>query len=889
MARLSAYEQKRDFRKTPEPRGKARSSGADGLRFVVQKHDASSLHYDFRLELDGVLKSWAVPKGPSLDPSDRNLAVEVEDHPLAYAEFEGVIPEGEYGGGTVMLWDRGTWEPLDDPHEGLKKGRLNFELDGEKLTGRWSLIRMRSRGKGQGKSSSGGGGGSGGGRNNWLLIKGDDDAASRGKKHDLRKTQPLSVATGRSLEQIAADRDRTWSSSDDDDRKATKDKGKRKAGNSTGRPTAIDPAGFDGARKASLPKAPRPQLATLVDAAPEGDAWLHEIKFDGYRILIRIDGDEARALTRNGKDWSDRFAGVVTAAAGLDTDRAIIDGEVVVERSDGTSDFQALQNVLKNKQQNHVVFYAFDLLHLGGYDTTGCRQVDRKQMLEQLLAGRESHATLRYSDHVVGHGDDYFEQACRHHLEGIISKRVDAKYRPKRTRSWVKVKCSRRQEFVIIGWTPPGGSRKGFGSLLLGVHDPHGRLVYAGRVGTGFSDKLLGELHGRLTSIERKTSPLDDVPTGLPRGTHWVTPKLVAEVTFTEWTSDGRLRHPAFIGLRTDKSPDAVVREAPGPPADQHNNETSADTGKGSESGPSSKDANIDVSQYRLTNPDRVLYPEQNTTKRQLAEYYAVVHDRLLAHAGDRPLALVRCPSGRQKQCFFQKHMSDALPDAIKGVKVREKQGKASTHVYIDSVAALMGLVQIGTLEIHGWGCRVDRLDRPDRIVFDLDPAPEVDWPRIIEGARLVRDMLAEVELQSFVQTTGGKGLHVVAPIERRSSWDQVKSFAGAVARAIVRHDSSSYIATMSKAKRKGKVFIDYFRNNRGSTAIMPYSTRARENAPVATPLRWDELAPSLGPADYTVANLPQRLASLAADPWQGYNGLRQRLSRSAQSHFAVD
>ena len=834
MARLAEYRRKRHFARTPEPRGAARAGGA-AHRFVVQKHAASRLHYDFRLELDGVLKSWAVPKGPSLDPADKRLAMATEDHPVEYAEFEGIIPEDEYGGGTVLLWDAGTWTPLDDPRVGLRKGRLAFELAGQKLRGRWSLVRLRGRTpRDEGKS--------------WLLIKGRDTAARSPDEPPITEARGESVATGRDIDAIARDRGRVWRSN-------------RPAARATRAParkrSAPSPATMAGAKAAPLPARIAPQLATLVEAPPAGDHWLHEMKYDGYRILCRITQGHARLLTRNGKDWTEQFPSVAHAAEGLGVEQAVLDGEVAVLRPDGTTTFSGLQNVGSAEASGTLVYFVFDVLHLNGFDLTAVPLATRKTALRDLLATGRDTTTLRYGDHVAGNGDAFFRQACRLSLEGMVSKRHDAPYTPGRGRGWLKVKCVQGQEVIIGGFTDPQGRRAGIGALLLGVHDD-GKLVYAGKVGTGFSDAQARELRRRLDALETKTSPFAGRPPRASRA-HWVRPTLVAEVDFTEWTPDGRLRHPVFKGLREDKPAREIVREV------------SAAKPRRAGAG------NVEIAGVRLTHPDRVLYPEQGLTKRGLAEFYVSIADWIVPQLAGRPTTLVRCPEGIGGGCFYQKHTGHWAPATLRRVRIRE-QRKVGEYLVVDDLPGLIGLVQIGILEIHTWNARVEHLDEPDRLVFDLDPGEDVPWEAIVTAAQVVRRRLRDLGLESFVKTTGGKGLHLVVPIVRGPSWDACAAFARSVADGLAHDAPEAFVATMGKSHRAGRIFVDYLRNVRGATAVAAYSTRARAGAPISTPLDWTELDARTRPDRFTVATLPRRLAALRRDPWTAYATTHQKL-----------
>ncbi|MBI4410737.1 MAG: DNA ligase D [Gemmatimonadetes bacterium] len=897
---LESYRQKRHFGRTPEPSGR-RKKRASGRAFVVHKHAATRLHYDFRLELEGVLKSWAVPKGPSLDPADRRLAMHVEDHPLEYGGFEGVIPPGEYGAGAVMVWDQGVWLPQGDPSEAYRKGRLKFELRGKKLHGGWTLVRMGGRPAERGKES-------------WLLIKERDRHARPGEGELLLESRGKSALTRRTLEQIAGAADRLWTRGGEVGGSAPIPAGKRskrsgpaeaparqrlKATRTAARragsrssapqpPAARVPAlaALPGVRESTLPKSLEPQLARLVSEVPPGDLWLHELKFDGYRILCRLQDGRARLMTRHGKDWTDRFAPIAEAAGALPLESALLDGEVVALQPDGTTSFQALQNALSRDRQEDLVYYAFDLPYLNGYDLRALPLEQRKSILSALLTGDAAEAgRIRYSDHVEGRGEEFHRQACALGLEGIVAKRRDAPYRSGRARDWLKVKCLQRQEFVVGGYTDPSGARTGFGALLLGVYRD-GRLVHVGKVGTGFTDQSLRDLHARLRELERTTPPFSNPPRGAAaRGVHWVEPKLVAEVAFTEWTEDDVLRHPSFQGLREDKRPQEVVRERPQRAAEAAGERASAAvvSGDGAARTASSRRAGpVQVAGVRLTNPDRVLYPAEAISKLELARYYETVAEWILPHVKDRPLTLVRCPEGHEKECFFQKHAPELIGPGLEKVEVAEEKG-AATYLAITSLPGLIWLVQMGVLELHVSNARQDRPERPDQIVFDLDPGPGVEWRAVLEAARRMRDRLEELGLTSFVKTTGGKGLHVVVPLARRHDWDEVRTFARAVAEDIARTAPDRFTVQMAKAERDGKIFLDYLRNARGQTAVVAYSTRARAGAPVATPLAWDELEPGIRSDSFNIRNLPERLSGLEQDPWAGFAETVQWIGAAAR------
>jgi bifunctional non-homologous end joining protein LigD len=868
---LREYHRKRDFRHTSEPEGNepARSTGR---RFVVQKHAARRLHYDFRLELNGVLRSWAVPKGPSLDPEVKALAVQVEDHPLAYATFEGIIPEGEYGGGTVMVWDQGEWEPEGNAARSLAKGRITFVLYGEKLAGRWSLVRLKD------EDNSG--------DNNWLLMKRDDDAARSQSRRSVTEEHPTSVLTGRTLEQIAADADRTWSSGRRGQRTSSDPAGEARESFDASPPASlrVDPSRLSHARKAKLPQEFAPQLATSANAAPTGDQWLHELKFDGYRLLGFIDGGTIRLVTRRGNDWTDRFPSVVAALRTLGLDQCLVDGELVALDDNGISDFQRLQNSMHSSRQEQLVYYVFDAPFFAGYTLQQTALLERKELLASFLLSQcpGNDGIVRYSDHIRGQGPEVLRHSCQHALEGVVSKRIDSPYESRRSRSWLKSKCQGRQEFVIGGFTRPQGSRTGFGALLVGYRKRN-QWVYCGRVGTGFTQSSLKELGRRLHKLKQASPPFGNPPTGAQaRSVTWTKPQLVAEVEFSGWTDEGRLRHPSFQGLREDKAPEDVVREDP--IVQKSTSMASASRGKGTEVQRSNgrQTASV-VAGISLSHPDRVIYPDQGITKLQLARYYEAVSDWILPHVAGRPLTIVRCPQGQGKKCFFQKHWTESLPDAVDSVFVREKK-KEEPYVVIGDLRGLISLVQMSSLELHPWGARADRLERPDMIVFDLDPGEGVAWKDVRQAAVEIRDVLLEAELESFVRTSGGKGLHVVVPITRRNSWEEVGDFSQGIALRLAQRSPTRYVANMRKDLRKGRIFIDYHRNRRGATAIASYSTRARAGAAVATPLEWDELADVTSASQWTVANVPDRLRSVGSSVWEGYHTARQSITRSARA-----
>ncbi|HEX7236772.1 MAG TPA: DNA ligase D [Gammaproteobacteria bacterium] len=809
--KLARYRGKRDFARTPEPSGAASASPHGPLQYVVQKHDATRLHYDFRLEHGGVLKSWAVPKEPSLNPKDRRLAVQTEDHPLDYGGFEGEIPEGEYGAGSVVIWDRGHWQPRGDVDEGLQEGKLDFELDGDRLKGRFTLVRMAERNKRKG------------GKENWLLLKRHDEPTAQRKK--------------------AAPRARRKSAA------------------------TLDASTVSGARRSELPDKPSPQLATAVTRPPEGPGWVFEPKLDGYRVLCRKDGDEVTVLTRRGNDWTDEFRNIADGVRALPCRAALIDGEAVVYDSKGVTSFQRLQNALKG-DNSQIALVAFDLLHLDGWDLRRAPLVERKALLARLLEG--GPAAIRFGEHVTEGGAKFFAAACKLGLEGIVAKRANDPYREReRTRSWLKIKCLQRQEFVVVGFTDPGGSRTAFGALLVATRDSaNAPLRYAGKVGTGFDERTLKSLHARLKPLERKSPPVEKTSArGVARGVHWVEPQLVAEIAYTEWTGDGRLRHPTFVGVREDKTAAEVVEEraAPPPPA--------AAPARPAHPAPKPADAKRRV---KLTHPDKVLFPDPGITKRQLADYWQQVADVALPTIARRPLTLFRCPDGYGAHCFYQKHVGVGVPAVVPRVAIKEGE---DPYAMLDGVESLLGLVQIGVLELHVWGSRAEHLDKPDVIIFDLDPAPDVPWSEVAKAGFDVKTRLEALGLNAFAKLTGGKGLHVVVPVYPGPTWPAVKKFTRAFVNEMVREQPRRFVASMAKIKRTGKIFIDYLRNDAEATAIGAYSPRARPGAPVALPIEWDELRADAADAPrFGLLEVPKLLAKRKRDPWQEFEAARRPL-----------
>lgn len=845
MATLETYRQKRNFKSTSEPKG--RKARKTGNAFVMQKHAATRLHYDLRLEMDGVMKSWAVTKGPSLVPGEKRLAVHVEDHPLEYKDFEGTIPKGEYGGGTVIVWDRGTWTPVFDAHKGYAKGHLEFELKGEKLSGRWHLVRM------QGKPSEK--------RENWLLIKGEDDAARTPGDPDILEERPESVKTGREIKEVAGEAP-GWSSKTGKIKKSAA-RSRKKATPPMVEEDVVslpDPSKVKGAKKAPLTDFVEPTLATLMTAPPAGERWIHEIKFDGYRLQARIEAGRVKLLTRSGLDWTKKFGKeVVAGLQALPFGTALIDGELVVETGSGASDFSALQADLSAGRSDRFSFYVFDLLYLDGFDLRALPLIERKTMLEQVVGAE--WGIIRYSSHFDENGGLVLRHACRLSLEGVISKLRDAPYRSGRSKAWVKSKCSARQEFVVGGYVPSSTSRKAIGSLVLGVYDD-GKLEHVGRVGTGFTGAVAEELFKRLDRMRIAVSPFDSKLTAEEaRMVRYVRPELVAEVEFRAWTADGHLRHASFRGLREDKPASEIVREVP----------------KSKSAAPKPQRRTV-----TLTHPDRVYWPDDGVTKEGLADYYTEVWRYIAPYIVGRPLALLRCPSGITGQMFFQKHAWKGLNKNI--VLVNDPKDKDDEPlIAINDLDGLMGLVQSAVLEIHPWGSMVADWERPDTIIMDLDPGEGVTWETIITAAEETRERLRDAELNSFVKTSGGKGLHVVVPLKPKADWPAVKTFTKALADSMAADSPERYVSTITKSKRSGKILIDYLRNQRGMTAVAPYSTRARPGAAVSMPLAWEELSPGIGPDYFTVDNTPTRLAALTSDPWEDFRAAAEPLAVSVR------
>jgi len=826
-APLKEYAKKRDFARTPEPKPAA-AAARDGHGFVVQKHDARRLHYDLRLELDGVLKSWAVTRGPSLTVGEKRLAVRTEDHPLQYLDFEGNIPKGEYGGGSMIVWDRGRWEAEGDPHKGLAKGHLAFSLAGARLNGRWHLVRLKPK---PGERSE-----------PWLLIKSEDEFARPPGSSEITDEATTSQKSGRTNQELAASGE-------------VRADHKARALAAKARKLALpDIAKLRGARKGLLPTFIEPTLASPCEKPPSGPKWIHEIKHDGYRIQARIDGRMVRLLTRKSLDWTERFESIARALRDLSLGSALIDGEIIVEDGGGLSNLNDLQADLKSGRQDRFRYFAFDLLYCDGFDLTSVPLIDRKALLQRVMTGLSPATPLRFSEHLETDGPTMLEHSCRLGLEGIISKRKDLPHRSGRSDDWLKSKCWQSQEFVILGYVPSTTGSSLAGALALGYYDG-GQLAYAGRVGTGWSTSQAASLRADLDKLKSARPKFKrPLPAGADKGVVWTTPSLVCEVEYRDWTSDGLIRQSSFKGLREDKPAAEVVLEG----------------GKTQATAPRT----TKVPEVRLTHPERILWPEPGITKQGLADFYTEIAAWILPHVAGRVLSLLRAPSGVGEKGFFAKHPWAGLSDAVRRVDV----GETEPMLAIDDLRGLLNLVQAGVVEIHPWGSRADDMERPDRLIFDLDPGEHVPWRAVIEAALTVRERLRAAGLDSFVKTTGGKGLHVMVPVTPSVDWKTAKAFTARIADALAKQRPDRYVATMSKRVRHERIFIDYFRNDRGSTAVGAYSTRAFPRATVSTPLAWDELAEGLRSDHFTVDNLRHRLGFLKTDPWPGFFKVRQKL-----------
>jgi bifunctional non-homologous end joining protein LigD len=838
---LQAYRAKRDFSRTAEPSGRRAVEPANRLRFVVQKHAASRLHYDFRLEWDGALKSWAVTKGPSLDPKDRRLAVEVEDHPLDYGDFEGTIPKGQYGGGTVMLWDRGWWEPEDDTpiEQQFRKGHLSFRLDGDKLKGGWSLVRMKPVAPRGGRAA----------RNNWLLIKHDDETA-RPADHDALLDADLSVASGRSLAEIAEGR-----GAPPEPFITTTKASARAVWKSDGEDPPAEPGRKAGKAAKTMPDFVEPELCSAVDRAPSGPGWIHEIKFDGYRIQARVEDGRATLRTRKGLDWTERFQEIARDAGHLPD--CLLDGEIVALDAENRPDFGALQAALSDRKTDGLVYFLFDVLFADGRDLRGEPLRTRKAVLEAMLA-TAALPRLKFTEHFEAAGQAVLESACRMNLEGVVSKRLDAAYRSGRGGEWTKAKCRGGQEAVIGGWTTTDGR---FRSLLVGF-ERNGGLAYAGRVGTGFGRDTVERLLPRLKAVEADASPF--IGPNAPRkaaGVYWTRPELVAEIAYAGLTADGNVRQASFKGLREDKPASEVVGEEtiPDPAASLP---------------PKRRGGAAIVRGVSISHPDKALWPADDhggaVTKLDLAQYLDAVSAWMLPYVQGRPCSIVRTPDGLDGPRFFQRHAGAGTSALITLTTV---SGDRQPYIQLDTVEALIAAAQSGATELHPWNSVPGRPDLPGRFVFDLDPDEALPFARVVETAFEVRDRLADAGLTSVLKSTGGKGLHVVAPFTQSEKdpvgWSEAKAFAKALCEAMVRDAPKAYTTNMRKADRPGRIFLDYLRNDQFASAVAVLSPRARPGAPVSFPLDWSQARDGLDPKAFTVRTAAELMRK--RDPWDGW------------------
>ncbi len=848
---LQAYKSKRDFQATPEPSGDrragqgSRARAAHALRYCIQKHDATHLHYDFRLELDGALKSWAVPKGPSLDPSVRRLAIHVEDHPLDYADFEGHIPEGHYGAGDVIVWDRGTWLPIGEPQEAYRKGKLKFELQGEKLAGLWNLVRTHLEGK----------------KEQWFLIKHRDDAAKPAEEYDIVAAQPDSVLSERTIVPKA------WGKT------SAKSKSAKAAASEPAKPSAAQRRNskvtLTGAKAAALPEQIAPELATLVESAPAGD-WRYEIKFDGYRLVACIDKGKVRLFTRNGHDWTAKLPSQAQALGKLVVETAWLDGEVIVANEAGVPDFQALQNAFDQGSDRTILYYLFDLMYLNGMDLRSVPVEQRRAALSALLAGGDD-SVLRFSEDFDETPQTLLNTACQMQMEGLIGKRVGSSYVSRRSADWIKLKCQLRQEFVVVGYSEPKGSRSAFGALLLGLHDQDsGELRYAGKVGTGFNESTLASIFKQLGPLEVKTPAVANPPKGADaRGVHWLKPQLLAEVAYAQMTQDGLVRHSVFHGLRSDKPALGITQERPV-------------ANKVKAGGKTMKD---NAGQVRITHPERIIDASSGASKMDLAQYYGRVAEWILPHLRERPVALVRAPEGIGGELFFQKNAERlAIPD----ITTLDKELTGQPVMIINSIEALVGAVQMSTIELHTWNATQKDLDRPDRFILDLDPDPALPWKSMVEATQLTLTLLDELGLRSFLKTSGGKGIHIVVPLLRKHGWDEVKAFSHAIVKHMATLMPERISAVSGPKNRIGRIFIDYLRNSQGATTICAFAARAREGLPVSVPIHREELLEIKGANQWNIHTVFERLAELGEDPWAAYGKTRQSITVDMRKRLGI-
>ncbi|WP_458368643.1 DNA ligase D [Pseudomonas mandelii] len=851
---LDDYNRMRDFSATSEPAAKRsgkKTAKDHALQFCIQKHDASRLHYDFRLELDGALKSWAVPKGPSLDPKVKRLAVHVEDHPIDYATFEGSIPEGHYGAGDVIVWDRGVWIPQEDPAKAYAKGKLKFELQGEKLGGLWNLVRTHMPGK----------------QEQWFLIKHQDSAAKPESDYDVVAAEPDSVLSDRTIVPKKA-------------KTAAKPKPVKKPARKVA--AKQQSAQLTGAHKAKLPDQLKPELATLVEKAPPGE-WSYEIKFDGYRIMARIDHDEVKLFTRNGHDWTHKLPKQAEALAALGLESAWLDGEMVVANEQGVPDFQALQNAFESNRSGNILYYLFDMPYLNGVDLREVPVEERRVALATVLKPNKD-PLLRFSDAFGEEPEALLNSACQMQMEGLIGKRLGSPYVSRRSSDWIKLKCKHRQEFVVVGFTDPKGARNAFGALLLGLHDrDSGELRYAGKVGTGFNETTLKHIYEQLKPLQVKKPAVVNPPTGFDaKGVHWLKPVLLAEVAFAEMTKDGSVRHAVFHGLRDDKPAEDITEERAKAVKAQTSRKSAADKPatatkkKTAKAAPAPSQVGLGDGKVRITHPDRVIDASSGTTKVQLAEYYASVAEWILPELKDRPVALVRAPDGIAGELFFQKN-AERL--AIPGITTLDKDVTGQPVMIINNAEALIGAVQMSTVELHTWNATTENLDKPDRFVLDLDPDPALPWKSMVEATQLTLSVLDELGLKAFLKTSGGKGIHLVVPLTRKHGWDEVKDFSHAIVSHMAKLLPERFSAVSGPKNRVGRIFIDYLRNGLGATTICAYAARTREGLPVSVPIFRDEVAELKGGNQWNIHNVQERLAEVGDEPWADLKKTRQTIT----------
>lgn len=864
---LKDYKTKRDFTKTSEPENDQETVGA-GHTFVVQKHWATRLHYDVRLELGGTMRSWAVPKGPSYDPKDKRMAIQVEDHPIAYNQFEGEIPAKQYGAGKVIIWDKGIWKPLHDPELGLRDGNLKFSLHGHKLHGTWALIRIKNRAGNEAKSDKNK-------KPTWLLIKEKDAFAKPALTYcvvdempdSVAKLAPPAVITANKIPGKTGSKLTNRDSANSDEKSAAPEKFK------TGTPTGMkntarstltktDTVTWDaippGAIKAALPLKLMPQLATLIDSAPLDKAdWLYEIKYDGYRLLSRVDGNKITFLTRNGHDWTEKLPTLVASLRDAKLPNGWYDGEIVILGDNGIPDFQALQAAFEEKKTQRIVYFLFDVPYISGFDLRKVPLIERRLILQSLLENA-STSILRFSETFAASGADIVASACRLGMEGVIGKKRASPYVSSRSNDWIKLKCNQRQEFVIGGYTDPQGSRSGLGALLLGVHDVDGKLRYAGKVGTGFDETTLRSLIVALSAIKIENCPFNAGTDGRPKG-HWVKPQLLAEVSFAEWTKTGKIRHPVYHGLREDKPAREIVREVP--------QQMDADK---------STSTKLPTS-LKITSPEREVDPASGITKIELLRFYALVAPLMMPHLIGRPVSLLRVPEGVGKQFFFQKHLVIAHMDGIKQLAA-DLDPDHERLIEIARPEGLLSAAQMNVIEFHTWNAIKTAINKPDRMIFDLDPGEGVGWATMQESTLLVKALLDELGLRSFVKTSGGKGLHVVVPIVKRYGWETIKAYSRAIVAHLVSVLPSHFVVKSGSRNRVGKIFVDYLRNGFGATTVCAWSARARPGLGVSVPIAWDEVNQITGGSHWTVRTIHTRLHQ-GNIPWDAYAKSAQGLA----------